>query len=630
MSQRLEILDTSLERRVDRSTAKMSDLMVNMFTFGALSVAKKLSLRHIKSSEKRFEDLAGLTHNEEHKDYGICFGYAVKRHSEKEENKRGIYATQSDSVTSNVITPILLNDNILRQHVQIYGTTGSGKTQLLKGVLEQQIARGGGAFAVFGKADNVMLQQMYAVAVEYGREQDFFVVDWTATKDQAKDSINLNGTSVLTNAINIFDLGSVDDVINSLIKISGLDSESTTWSSAAKDYLASILRLLSTLRDADLIFDIDKMDDILESEDALSKMIEHREELSFYTLSEVITDTKKTFKLLAVIEKLYRENRSLLEARLYQINDSDETLYADTTRRDDIHLSLKKTINQQINGIAVDRVIDIILEDVKEGFSSIETTQHTYYKLEVSQGQLGQLITFYNKFGLVLKNKKSDFSFLEAFRSGKIVIFNVPGQESEDAKLIGKMVMSILLLLVKKQGKAPKLEQTYLCIFDEINSWAKGDKENVFGLGDILSVIRGLGMAGIVAHQSSLDSMGKSTSEKEQIQANINTKIVLKTESADIRKELNELVGKKEVKYRKDKIKAKNSRSDDDTDVIEREHFTKEVLGSLWSGQGYLVRNKVVEKMVTYYLPNKRYSVLDEETIPVTKTIDLDTLKKMI
>ena len=636
---RLEVKDLTPAQLVDAAGGdglSILNSIANIATLGALLPAKKITEALLKRSGTEFADYAGLTHNKKNEKYAICFGYAVKKHFENEFSKRGVfggggvYATQIDAGARNVISPILLNDDILRQHVQIIGTTGSGKTQLLKGVLEQQIARGGGAFAVFGKADNVMLQQIYAVAVEYGREQDFFIVDWTATPEQAKQSTKLSGKSVLTNSINLFDLGSAQDVVNAMIKIAGLE-DSDKWVKASKDYLSAVLRVLSVLNEAKLSFNIDRIDDILEARNALEELKRHYEELNFYTLSKVLTESETVFKLAALIEKIYREDREKFDKELYSLIEN--VRYDESSARDDIHNALKTVLMQQITKVSAKDIIEDIIEDPIDPFRNVDTSgggNGPFYKLEVSQSQMGELITFYEKYALVLKNKKSDFDFIEAFRSGKIVVFNVPGQEREDAEIIGKMVIAILTLLVKKQGKAPKLEQTYLGIFDEINSWAKGSKENVFGLGDILSVVRGLGIAGIVAHQSSLDSMGKQTSEREQIQANINTKIVLKTESPEIIRELNELVGKREFKYIRDKRRAAKSESDTDTEVIEKEIFKKEILGSLWAGQGYLIRNKAVEKMITYYLPNKRYSALDEETIPITKTIDLQDLKNEV
>lgn len=627
-NKRFEIKDISVDQAVEKAAGKPSDMFVNVLTLGALSAAKRAARRYLLNNEEAWEDKAGLRRNEKGVEYGICFGYAVKRHGKAERNKAGIYATKADGGRGNVIAPILLDDEQLRQHVQIIGTTGSGKTQLIKGVLEQQIARGGGAFAVFGKADNVMLQQLYAVAVEYGRDQDFFVVDWTATKEQSADSSRLSGATILTNAINIFDLGTPDDVVNAMIKVAGLDRGGDKWEAAAKDYLAAVLRLMGRMREAGIIFNFDMMDDILEAEDTLSAAREAHENLSFYTLSELISSSEKVFKLILVIEKIYQNNRHEFEEMLFAKLESIR--YAESSARDDIHLELKKVINTQINGITVDTVLRMIEEDVIAGYNGIKKNEKTFYKLEVSQSQLGTLITFFNKFGLILKNKLSDFDFLEAFRSGKVVIFNVPGQEGEEARIIGKMVMAVLNLLIKKQGRAPKTDQTFLGIFDEINSWAKGSEDDPFGLGNVLSVVRGLGIAGIISHQSSLDSMGKGTSEREQVQANVNTKIILKTESSQIIEELNTLVGKKEYKYKKDKVKNEKSVSDDDAEIVERDIFDKETLGSLWAGQGYFIRHRVVESMITYYLPNKRYSALDEETIPITKIVELNEVRKLV
>jgi len=115
----------------------------------------------------------------------------------------------------------LLNEEMLRGHVQVSGTTGSGKTVWLKATLEQQIARGGGAFTVFGKADNKMLQQIYKVAADYGREQDLYVIDWTATRQRAKIARQRYGKKVISHTINLFEMGDERDIVNAFL---GFDS----------------------------------------------------------------------------------------------------------------------------------------------------------------------------------------------------------------------------------------------------------------------------------------------------------------------------------------------------------------------------------------------------------------------
>ncbi|SFP96152.1 restriction endonuclease [Hydrogenimonas thermophila] len=656
--------EISYEKHLDALTSNISSFaqVANIVNYMSLITAKNiLKIRDLESSYVAKE--MALVENKETQNYAICLGYRVKEHYKKEyyeeysftqsiirilnkniEPKKRIYATQYDSRRTNILEPILIDDDSLRQHLLVIGTTGSGKTQLLKGILEQQIGRGGGALAVFGKADNAMLQQIYSVAAEYDRHQDLFIVDWLATKEQVLDSVNNNDKAVITNSINLFDFGTATDIINLFLKISNV-KDTDSWGIGAKQFLEALLKMLILLREAKLTFNVDKIDEILLADNTLDALIENYEDLNYYNFAEYIVSTEKLLKLIAVIEKIYQQEPTRFDNLLFNTDNKklDDTteLYESfiVAERDMIHKELKNVIQTQSTNINISKVLKTIIDDVYNGFnkilSEVKSSNGAFYKIEVSQSHFGKVLSFFNKFSMVLQNRERDFDFIEAIRSGKLVVFNIPGQDSEDASTIGKLVFGVLQLLVKKQAKAYKLEQTHLCILDEINSWAKGRDGEVLGLGDVMSVIRGLGLAGIIAYQSDLESldMGKGI-EAGQAEANANTIITLKNNDNKIIKKLNERVPKRLVRRKKDEIRMKNS-SKNNSEIVtieekEEDFFKAGMLQSLKAGQGYIIRENRAEKMITYYLANKMYSKKNEATLPITKTMSLDQIKRIV
>ena len=101
------------------------------------------------------------------------------------------------SSKSNAITPVLMNDAILREHCSLMATSGGGKTELLiNGFIDSSISRASGVFAVLGKSDNVMLQRIQALCVQYNRLSDLLVFDFNPDKQGKFHS----------NTINIFEL----------------------------------------------------------------------------------------------------------------------------------------------------------------------------------------------------------------------------------------------------------------------------------------------------------------------------------------------------------------------------------------------------------------------------------------
>jgi intracellular multiplication protein IcmO len=73
---------------------------------------------------------------------------------------------------------IWLNDSDSRMHALILGSTGSGKSETLKGILYNALSWSSGYFVADGKADNKMPTDNYALARSFGRDDDVLVLNF--------------------------------------------------------------------------------------------------------------------------------------------------------------------------------------------------------------------------------------------------------------------------------------------------------------------------------------------------------------------------------------------------------------------------------------------------------------------
>lgn len=613
-----------------------------------MSFATKLSLRsylilnETKKERSMIDDGFGIVKNEDGNSYGIRVGYFVKQHTQQQYfEQRNIFgkiknrtiAVAHDSRKSNVISPILLSDTTLREHMQIIGTTGSGKTALILSIMEQQIKRGGGGIVVFGKGDNDMVQSIYGAMLESNRQNDFYLFDFINANSELLKSEDY---TLVNNSINMFDVGDMLSIINMFKDFSGLTSKGDAWDQGASSYLDAVIRVLYKMNEAELIFDIDKINDILSSENTLSEIKKHKQRINGYMLSKYLTDFRLALKLLAVVEKLYRElgNRFNEIVNKARTNERDIVFQKKLvlSDRDRIDNTLRSMIQSQIsNQIRLSQVVDLIIDHQDGGIDKISqklegSSQGAFYKLGVSASRLSAVADFLEKYEIILKNNDSDIDIVEAVRQGKVIVFNIPGQEPQEAKKISKLIIGILKFLIKKQSRAHKDDDTYLIVLDELNSWAKGSKDEVVGIGDILSVIRGLGFGAIVAHQSDLNSMDGTGIEKSQVEANVGTTIVLKNSDEKISESINKKLKKKHVYYeRETRQRAENEKMrDSDYDMREEDALHHSVLTSLNTGQGYFIRNGQFEKMVTVPATSIKYSDNSIEYVPINKFISED------
>jgi hypothetical protein len=667
--------------KIDKTTdSLLEDLYFTYFIFGlifiVIGIAFKLyflafgyflyfftfnlqkNLSKSKSKEEIVKDLS-LTFNDNLKDkYSVHLGTIVKKH------KKDIYnltffnkikkffgldyevekIIQSQILTSsknNAITPALIDDKTLREHCALVATSGGGKTELLlNSYIDSSTKRGAGVFAVFGKADNVVLQRAQSIAAKYKRLSDVIIYDFNEDKQGKTNS----------NSLNIFELGKAKNIITMLTNIA--DFENDTWGKSAKSYLSEMLKVVLTLRDADFFIDVSKINQIYESNDKFEEYVKHIKPLDYFGFSRLISEIDLLLKFLLIFDDMYANNRNKINQMLYskytkiiedEVNKNNSLAYLNSEEKNQFHIELKQTVIMQSNVPTWEKLSNTYINGVKsdddetiygmEALSIVYPQRSgTFYTLTESISAMKNIFEFFNSFASILKNQHNDINILDAIDSNKIVIVNLPGQNKVYAPVLAELIVSTLNLLAERRGKDYKPDITTLVILDEINSWLKTKKDKSFDIGDILSVIRGLYMGAVLSFQSSLkETLGSVDSS--QVFANVKTIVTLKLEDDDVLEQLNKKVKKVEElqleeSLQKNKTSKKSQPEDKKFTKSKEDYFKPEMLSKIKNGEGYIIRNSTAQPFMAKYLSQEPLYKTEIDEVLLNKYVSEEIILK--
>jgi len=128
---------------------------------------------------------------------------------------------------------VLLGTETVKRMGAVIGTTGSGKTVQLKGVIEQQTALGGGWCSFDAKGTIDELKNIYALVGKYGRLNELYVLNFSNPKN--------------THSINFFNSGSA--IMLKEIMASLIESSEDKWRKVDEDFIGAVLKILVYKRD---------------------------------------------------------------------------------------------------------------------------------------------------------------------------------------------------------------------------------------------------------------------------------------------------------------------------------------------------------------------------------------------
>lgn len=156
--------------------------------------------------------------------YGIC-----------RESGLPVYATNSDD----------------RTHLTCLGTTGSGKTEFLLGLVANQLVQNSGLIYVDAKGDPALQRDVSRLARRFGRDDDILTINFiTSGRNLAKAQ-----SDKITNTFNMMantSDGMLIELLNNLLDDSS-GGGGDMWKGRAMTFIAAVTRVLTYLRDEGFI-----------------------------------------------------------------------------------------------------------------------------------------------------------------------------------------------------------------------------------------------------------------------------------------------------------------------------------------------------------------------------------------
>lgn len=196
-----------------------------------------------------------------------CFIYAISRESilpfrmplrskktdyndrapgtNKPRQARGICLFGNEKNTNE---ELWFNNDDMRTHCLIFGSTGSGKTESLISLAFNALIQGSGFIYVDGKGDNTLFAKIFSMARRMGREDDVLVVNFMTG---ARDIVGPQEKR-LSNTMNPFANGSssmLSQLAVSLMPDSGASPDGDMWKGRAIVFVEALMKVLVYMRD---------------------------------------------------------------------------------------------------------------------------------------------------------------------------------------------------------------------------------------------------------------------------------------------------------------------------------------------------------------------------------------------
>lgn len=374
---------------------------------------------------------------------------------------------------------VWLNNDVQRQHMMFFGTTGAGKTFSLTGVLATTLVIGSGFTASDGKGDLGLPRDVTAIAFRMCRINDFYLLTYLT----GGQTLWTQSERKITHNFNPFGNASMSDVIE-LIK-SLLDGEGDIWSKRADSFVSALAKPVVYLRDHGYL------------------------NLSVSTFSKYMT--LENLGLLVADERIPDDVKSTLKDFLDKLPGMKPEFMSAIMKGQSVQSS---TVYDQLGYVTMQivNVINDLMGDFRHIFSSV-----------VGEIDMEDAI----------RNNRIVLVLLPALEKAPTTIANlgrivVAAQKSMLARNLGDKYEGDLDDHLRQRPTAANTP--YICAYDEVGYYF------VEGLGAILAQARSTGVSIILAAQD-LPAM-KKLSEKiakevETAWGNTNTKIAGRVEDSE-------------------------------------------------------------------------------------------------
>lgn len=401
--------------------------------------------------------------------------------SNKPYKARGICFFGNRKITEE---ELWFNNDDMRTHVLIFGSTGSGKTEALVSIAVNALVQGSGFLYVDGKGDNSLFAKVFALTRFMGREDDLLLINFMTG---ARDIVGAQAKR-LSNTMNPFCNGSSDmlaNLITSLMDSGSQSSDGDMWKGRAVVFVGALMKVLVYMRDQGKIlldantirnyFDLTRLEAM-----ALDKMF-IRDNQEPVTIAEAPT---------VVLEPMVNYLRTLPGFDASKKGKQSGTVFE----------------------------------------------QHGFITMQLTRA-FGSLADTY---GHIIRTNLSEVDLKDVVLNRRILVVLLPALEKapEELSNLGKVIIASLKAMMAAglgedvegsyreviQRKPTNANTPYLCILDEYGYYA------VKGFAVVPAQARSLGFSVIFAGQDLPAFQKASKEEAASIGANTNIKICMKLE----------------------------------------------------------------------------------------------------
>jgi len=376
------------------------------------------------------------------------------------------------------------NNEDMRTHVLIFGSTGSGKTVTLTSLAFNALVQGSGFLYVDGKGDNSLFANIFSMARFMGREDDILLINFMTG---ARDIMGAQEKR-LSNTMNPFCNGSSDmlsQLVISLMDSGGQSSDGDMWKGRAMVFVQALMKALVYMRDRGKIL--------------------------------LDANTIRTYFELTRLEAIGLDKMF--------IRDNQEPV----SMADAPDLVLEPIYNYLLTLPGFDRS--------KKGKQSSQVLeQHGFITMQLTK-VFGSLADTY---GHIIRTNLAEVDLKDVVLNRRILVVLLPALEKSPDELsnLGKVVIASLKAMMAA-GLGESVEGTYkevvtrkptysvtpyMCILDEYGYYA------VKGFAVVPAQARSLGFSVIFAGQDLPAFQKASKEEALSIGANTNIKICMKLE----------------------------------------------------------------------------------------------------
>lgn len=376
------------------------------------------------------------------------------------------------------------NNDDMRTHVLIFGSTGSGKTEALASLSFNALVQGSGFLYVDGKGDNSLFAKVFSMCRSMGREDDLLLLNFMTG---ARDIIGAQEKR-MSNTMNPFCKGSssmLTQLVVSLMDSGSQSSDGDMWKGRAIVFVDSLMKVLVYMRDKGKI------------------LLDANTIRNYFELPRL--------EAIAMDKMFPRDKQEPVS-----LSDAPEVI-------------LEPITNYIINLPGYDRA-----KKGKQGSQVLE--QHGFITMQLTK-TFGSLADTY---GHIIRVNLAEIDLKDVVLNRRVLVVLLPALEKSPDELsnLGKVVIASLKTMMAA-GLGDAVEGTYrevitrkptnsptpyMCILDEYGYYA------VKGFAVVPAQARSLGFSVIFAGQDLPAFQKASKEEAASIGANTNIKICMKLE----------------------------------------------------------------------------------------------------